>query len=119
MTKYFAVALVVALGAAAPANAQSTFQVGQKVKSFDSPPVACTTQDDLKNYKSVGMACAMGSASGCASAKDLETRKICGPHAKTFAVISIDETSGLMQIAPAKKPSETYWTDPAGFKAAK
>jgi hypothetical protein len=120
MSKYFAFALLVALTAALPASAQDAFQVGQKVKSIDgSPPVACTTQDDLGNYKRAGMACAMGDPASCATTKDFETRKVCGIKGKVFVVVSIDPNSGLMQISSPKKPTVTYWTNQDDYKLAK
>jgi hypothetical protein len=118
MMKRLVLVVAVLSAAAAPAFAQSAFQAGQKVKPAYGPPAeACTTQDDLKNYKSSAALCAFGDAGGCKTAKDLETRKICGPRDKTFVVISVDQD--LMQVSPVKDSSRTYWTGIDDFKPAK
>lgn len=119
MTKYLAWTVAAILAAAIPAAAQSAFQPGQKVKSAYNPAQACTTQEDLKNYQAGGAMCGLGDPGSCDAVKGLETRKICGPHFKSYVVISIDGASGLMQISPVKDKSKTYWAQQTDFKPAK
>lgn len=120
MTKYLAWTVAATLAATMPAAAQSAFQPGQKVKSdYGNPAPACTTQEDLKNYQSNGALCAFGDPGGCAAVRDTETRKVCGPRSKSYAVISIDGASGLMQISPVQDKSKTYWAQQTDFKPAK
>ncbi|HEX5212758.1 MAG TPA: hypothetical protein VFW22_13615 [Pseudolabrys sp.] len=117
MTKYLALTVAAILAGALPAVAQTAFRPGQKIMISDGDRAfACTTQGDLKNYKSAGMQCALGG--GCSAVKDLETRNVCGPRSKTYIVISTDQKSDLIQISPANDKSKTYWADPNEFKPA-
>jgi hypothetical protein len=110
--------VAVLLAAVVPACAQTAFQTGQIVKPAYGPPAeACTTQDDLKNYKAAIGLCAFADPDSCKTAKDLETRKICGPRDKRFMVISVDQD--LMQIAPVKDSTRIYWAGTDTFQPAK
>lgn len=119
MTKYLAWTVAAILVTALPAAAQSAFQPGQKVKSAYNPAQACTTQEDLTNYVTGGATCGLGDPGSCNAVKDLETRKVCGPRYKSYAVISVDGASGLMQISPVKDKSKTYWAKQTDFNPAK
>jgi hypothetical protein len=100
------------------AAAESSFQVGQTIKSLDDNlDAVCLSLSDIQPYLSAGAACAFGSAGDCSLAKKLEETGACGARYGTYVVLSVDQ-NGWMQISPTADRSKTYWASDIAFTMA-
>jgi len=118
VTTALVVAAIIALWAA-PAVAQSLFQVGETVVAVPgSADAACLTQAALERYDSATDICAMGHSDECQVAHGLETSGACGFHYGVYVVTSIDVAEGWIQISPTSDRSLSYWAAERDFTTA-
>jgi hypothetical protein len=111
-------AAIIALWAA-PAVAQSLFQVGQTVVAVPGfSDAVCTSREDLERYESATINCTAGHQDECPVARELEARKVCGFHYGVYVVKSVDASTGWIQVSPDFDLSTSYWAAAHSFMPA-